>query len=106
VCNCDGFNNLYKPKLICIDDEVGKITSKVHSYEDKSAQMLIQLAETDIQKRSPTEVNISSDWIICLSIDCGKHHSSVDIEGSGILPNISIQEFPLYIKNISCKNVS
>ena len=103
VCDCDGFNNLYKPHLSCVDDTVGNITSEVHSdsRNDKTAKMLIDLAKTNIQGRSPPEVKILSHWTLCLSEKCGEDYS----QGSGmsVPPNI---EFTLYIKNIRCENVS
>ena len=105
VCNCDGFNNLYKHDLSCVDDTIGivNVTSEVHSDEDKTAQMLIDLAKTDIERRTPAEVEISSNWILCLNKDCRKNDSS-NVGESGMLPN-TMQQFTLYIKNISCKNV-
>ena len=103
VCDCDGLNNLYSPQVICVDDTVGKVTSTVHSdnSSDKTAQMLIDLAKNAIQSRDPAQVEISSDWIICLSEDCGKTDG-----GEFGMPNVTIQDLTLYIKNISCNNVS
>ena len=92
VCNCDGFNNLYRHQVSCVDDKVVNITSKVHSDDnnDKTAEMLIDLAKNNLQGRNPPEpVKISSDWILCLSEHC----------------NVTTQEFTLYVKNIRCRNV-
>ena len=52
--------------MTCVDDTVGKITSIVHSDDinDKTAEMLIDLAKNDIERRNPAQVEISSDWII------------------------------------------
>ena len=107
VCDCDGLNNLYGPQVTCVDDTVGKITSTVHSDEsnDKTAEMLIDLAKNDILRRNPAHVKISSNWIICLSEDCGQTYNSGEFE-MPLLPNITVQEFTLYIKNISCNIVS
>ena len=67
--------------------------------------MLIDLAKNDMQSRNPAHVKISSDWIICLSeVDCGRTFSGES--GMSLLPNVSMQEFTLYIKNVSCDNVS
>ena len=90
--------------MTCVDDTVGKVTSTVHSDEsnDKTAEMLIDLAKNDIQRRNPTQAEISSDWIICLSEDCNEDGNVIDAEGSGVLPNAAIQ---VYVKNISCVNV-
>ena len=91
MCNCDGVNNLYRYRVTCVDDTVGKIVSEVHSDENNNitAEILIDLAKTDIERRNPPEVNIFSDWIICLSEHC----------------NGSMKEFALYIKNVRCRNV-
>ena len=77
--------------MSCVDDTLVNITSEVHSDDsnDKTAEMLIDLAKTDIQRRNPPEVKISSDWILCLSEHC----------------NVTMQEFTLYIRNIRCRNV-
>ena len=98
VCDCDGLNNLYRPQVTCVDDTVGKIITTVHSDEsnDKTAEMLIDLAKNDILRRNTAQVEVSSDWIVCLSEDCGKTD-----DGSG-MSSITMQ---LYIKNISCKDV-
>ena len=107
VCDCDGLNNLYGPQVTCVDDTVGKITSTVHSDDsnDKTAEMLIDLAKNDIQRRNPAQAEISSDWIICLSEDCNEDGSVIDAEGSGVLPNATMQEFTVYVKNTRCVNV-
>ena len=105
VCDdCDGLNNLYDPQVTCVDDRVGKVTSTVHSDDssDKTAQMLIDLAKNAIHSRNPAQVNISSDWIICLS----KEECDVtDAEGPGTIPNAAMQEFTVYVKNTICRNV-
>ena len=103
VCDCDGLNNLYSPQVTCIDGRVGNITSTVHSDDnsDKTAQMLIDLAKSNIESRDPAQIKISSNWIICLNEDCGKGEFGIPA-----LPNITVQEFTLYVKNISCNNVS
>ena len=100
VCNCDGFNILYRNQVTCVDGTVGKIVSEVHSDDnnDITAKMLIDLAERNIERRNPPEVKISSNWILCLSEDCGDQES-----GMSALSNV---EFTLYIKNIRCDNVS
>ena len=100
VCNCDGFNNLYRHQVTCIDDTVGKIVSEVHSDDnnDITAKMLLDLVKMNVERRNPPEVKISSDWILCLSEDCGDQES-----GMSELSNV---EFTLYIKNISCEKVS
>ena len=100
VCNCDGFNSLYRHEVTCVDDTVAKIVSEVHidDNSDKTAEMLIDLAKTDIERRNPPELKISSDWVLCLSEDCGDQES-----GMSALSNV---EFTLYIKNIRCDNVS
>ena len=102
VCSCDGLNNLYGLHVTCVDDKVGIITSTVHSdsKNDKTAQMLIDLAKLNIQRRDPPEVKISSDWIICLSEDCGRNDEE---SGMSLLLNMIMQ---LFIKNVSCINVS
>lgn len=99
VCDCDGFNNLHKDQVACVDDTVGNISSKVYAdyNNDRTARMLINLAKNSIQRRNPPEVKMSSELIICLSEDCGIP------TGSGILPDAT---FTLYIKNFSCKSVS
>ena len=88
--------------MTCVDDKVGLITSTVHSdsKNDKTAQMLIDLAKLNIQRRDPPEVKISSDWIICLSEDCGRDDEE---SGMSLLLNVIMQ---LFIKNVSCINVS
>ena len=88
--------------MTCLNDKVGNITSTVHSDDssDKTAQMLIDLAKINIQRQNHAEVKISSDWIICLTEECGKD----DDRGSGKLLDVPV--FTLYIKNISCKRVS
>ena len=88
--------------MTCVDGTVGKIVSEVHSddHNDKTAEMLIDLARTDIQGRNPPEVKISSPWILCLSEDCDEDHSQES--GMSMLSNV---EFTLYIKNIRCDNV-
>ena len=103
VCHCDGFNNLYRHQVTCVYGTVGKIVSEVHSDDnnDVTAEMLIDLAKTDIERRNPPEVKISSHWILCLSEDCGEDNSQES--GMSVLPNV---EFTLYIKNIRCDNVS
>ena len=103
VCNCDGFNNFYRHQVSCVGDKVVNITSEVHSddHNDKTAEMLIDLARTDIQGRNPPEVKISSHWILCLSEDqCYEDNSQES--GMSMLSNV---EFTLYIKNIRCDNV-
>ena len=104
VCACDGLNNLYNPQVTCVDNRVGigKINSTVRSDDssDKTAEMLIDLAKNAIQSRDPAQVEISSDWIICLSEDCVKTDDGVS--GMSVLASIAMQ---LYMKNISCKNV-
>ena len=102
MCNCDGFNNLYRHEVTCVDT-VGKIVSEVHSDDnnDITAGMLIDLAKTDIERRDPPEVKISSRWILCLSENCGEDNSQES--GMSALANV---EFTLYIKNIRCDNVS
>ena len=102
MCDCDGFNNLYKHQVTCLD-KVGKIVSEVHSdhNNDKTAEMLIDLAKTSLQRRNPPKVKISPRWILCLSKDdCDEDDSQES--GMSALPNV---EFTLYIKNISCNNV-
>ena len=89
--------------MTCVDGTVGKIVSEVHSddHNDKTAEMLIDLARTGIQGRNPPEVKISSHWILCLSEDqCDEDHSQES--GMSMLSNV---EFTLYIKNIRCDNV-
>ena len=105
VCDCDGLNNLYRSQVTCVDDTVGKIVTTVHSDDsnDKTAEMLIDLAKNDIERRNPAQVELSN-WIICLSEDCGKTYNSGEFE-MPLLPNITVQEFTLYIKNISCNIV-
>ena len=100
MCNCDGFNILYRNQVTCVDDTVGKIVSEVHSDDnnDITAKMLIDLAKRNIDRRNPPEVKISSNWILCLNEDCGDQES-----GMSALPDV---EFTLYIKNIRCDNVS
>ena len=85
--------------MTCVDDTVGKITSIVHSDDsnDKTAEMLIDLAKNDIQRRNPAQVEVLSDYIVCLSEDCGKTD-----DGSSGMSSITMQ---LYMKNISCKDV-
>ena len=102
VCECDGLNNFYSPQVTCVDDTVGKINSTVHSDESsvQTAQMLIDLAKNAIQSRDPAQVEISSDWIICLSEDCVKTDGGVS--GMSMLTSVTMQ---LYIKNVSCKDV-
>ena len=106
VCDCDGLNNLYNPQVTCVDDRVGKVTSTVHSDDtsDKTAEMLIGLAKSDIESRDPAQVEILSDWMICLSEDCGKTNGGES--GMPVLPNVIMQDFTLYVKNITCNNVS
>ena len=89
--------------MTCVYDTVGKIVSEVHSDDnnDVTAEMLIDLAKTDIERRNPPEVKISSHWILCLSEDCGEDNSQES--GMSVLPNV---EFTLYVKNIRCDNVS
>ena len=98
ICDCDGLNNLYRPRVTCVHDTVGEIIATVHSDDsnDKTAEMLIDLAKNDILRRNHAQVKISSDWIICLSEGCGKTD-----DGSG-MSSITIQ---LYMKNIICKDV-
>ena len=107
VCDCDGLNNLYRPQVTCVDDTVAKIIATVHSDDnnDKTAEMLIDLAKNDILRRNHAQVKISSDWIICLSEDCNEDGSVIDAEGSGVLPNAAMQEFIVYVKNARCVNV-
>ena len=102
VCDCDGLNNLYDPQVTCVDDRVGKVTGTVHSDDtsDKTAEMLIDLAKNAIHSRGLAQVEISSDWIICLSEDCGK--TDGEVSGISMLTSTTVQ---LYIKNISCKDV-
>lgn len=90
VCNCDGFNNLYRHQVTCVDATVVNVTSEVHSEDnsDKTAELLIDLAKSDIEKRNPPQVKIS-DWILCLSERC----------------DLSTKELSLYIKNVRCRNV-
>ena len=100
VCDCDGLNNLYKSQVTCVDNAVGKIVSEVHSdhNNDKTAEMLIDLVKTYIQRINPPKVKISPLWILCLSEDdCDEDDSQES--GMSILPNM---EFTLYIKNIRC----
>ena len=94
--------------MTCVDDKVGKITSTVHSDDknDKTAQMLIDLANSDIEGRNPSRVKISSDWTLCLSKECGEDDNLNNTGESGMLPSAVMQEFTLYIKNIRCRNVS
>ena len=90
--------------MTCVDDTVGKIVTEVHSdhNNDKSAEMLIESAKSNIQRRNPPNVKISPQWILCLSEDdCGEDDSQES--GMSALPNV---EFTLYIKNIRCDNVS
>jgi len=87
-----------------VDDTVGKIVTEVHSdhNNDKSAEMLIDLAKINIQRRNPPNVKISPHWILCLfEDDCDEDDSQES--GMLALPNV---EFTLYIKNIRCDNVS
>ena len=92
--------------MTCVDDTVGKIVTTVHSDDsnDKTAEMLIDLAKNDIERRNPAQVELSN-WIICLSEDCRKTYNSGEF-GMPVLPNVTVQEFTLYIKNISCNIVS
>ena len=89
--------------MTCVDDTVGKIVSEVHSDDnnDITAEMLINLAKADIERRDPPQVKISSHWVLCLSENCGEDSSQES--GMSALPNV---EFTLYIKNIRCDNVS
>ena len=93
--------------MTCVDDTVGKVTSTVHSDESsvQTAQILIDLAKNAIQSRDPAQVEISPDWIICLSEDCDEDDNVTDAEGPGMLPNATIQEFTVYVKNTRCINV-
>ena len=92
--------------MTCVDgsDTVGQVTSTVHSDDSsvKTAQMLIDLAKNAIKSKDPAQVNISSDWIICLSEE---ECDVTDSEGPGTLPNAAIQEFTVYVKNTRCRNV-
>ena len=89
--------------MTCVHDTVGKIVSEVHSdhNNDKTAEMLIDSAKTNLQRKTPQKVKISPQWILCLSEDCGEDDSQES--GMSALPNV---EFTLYIKNIRCDNVS
>ena len=86
--------------MTCVDDTIGNVTSTVVHSDDKTAEMLIDLATNAIQSRDPAQVKISSDWIMCLSEDCGKTDGGVS--GMSMLASTTMQ---LYIKNISCKDV-
>ena len=90
--------------MTCVDDRVGKITSIVHSDDinDKTAELLIDLAKNDIERRNPAQVEVSSDWIICLSEDCDEDGNVTD---TGLLPDAAMHEFSVYIKNTRCVNV-
>ena len=92
--------------MTCVDDTVGKIVSEVHSdhNNDKTAEMLIDSAKIDIQRKNPRKVKISPQWFLCLSEDCSEDYGQES--GMSALPNM---EFTLYIKNIKnirCDNVS
>ena len=90
--------------MTCVDDTVGKITSIVHSDDsnDKTAEMLIDLAKIDIERRNPAQVEISSDWIVCLSEDCDEDGNVTD---TGLLPDAAVKELSVYVKNTRCVNV-
>ena len=77
--------------MTCVDATVVNITSEVHSDDnnDKTAEMLIDLAKSDIERRNPPEVKLSSDWILCLSEHC----------------NVNTKDLSLYIRNVKCRNV-
>ena len=86
--------------MTCVHDTVGKIVSEVHSDDnnDKTAEMLIDLAKTNMQRRNPPKVKISPQWILCLSEnDCSEDDSQES--GMSELPNM---EFTLFIKNTRC----
>lgn len=64
---CNGHNNLYTPQLTCLDRDTGTVSSKVHHEGDTPAQVLIDLATADVQKRQPPVVHLSHGWILHLN---------------------------------------
>ena len=64
---CNGHNNLYTPQLTCLDDNMAIISSIVHNEGENSAQMLIDLAVTDIQARNPPAIYLSNGWMLRLN---------------------------------------
>ena len=99
VCNCYGFNNLYNLNLMCINYTTGVITTVVHFDGDQPAQMLIDLMIADIEGSNPPVINVSPEWVICLSPNCrwNFNDSGSDV-GSGVVNEALLN---LYIKNMT-----
>ena len=99
VCNCDGFNNLHSLNLMCINYTTGLITTVVHFDGDQPAQMLIDQMVADIEGSNPPVIDVSPEWVICLSSNCSWNFSnSIVNEGSGLVDEALLN---LYVKNIT-----
>jgi len=86
------------------------ITTVVHFDGDQSAQMLIDLMVTDIEGSNPPVINMSPEWVICLSPNCDWNFTdSSSNEGSGIVNEallnlyvINMTECHQLLNNVSC----
>lgn len=66
--HCNGHNNLYTPKLTCLDSDTGIFESIIRHEGENSAQRLIDLAIANIQTRMPPVVYLSHGWIVSLNL--------------------------------------
>ena len=116
TCKCDGYNNLYSPRLICLDAHIGSITSTVHHDGLSAAQELIKLSRADIQMRDPPIVHLPNGWILCLNASLSHNISNTTAFGNDhendngplslwVLITISVASFCTILALIFCITV-
>ena len=107
VCNCDT-TNFRQHNITCINNTIAGVTTVVQSYENYTAEIMINLIVDYIQKHNSV-VYLHSRWVVCLNADCQwkfniNNNSNIHNAVDDSMPLIT-QQFTLYIKNFSCKNV-
>ena len=70
VCSCD-IINIQQSSVTCLDSTAANITIMLQSYENNTAQSMIDSVVNYMLGRDhPAVVYLQSGWVVCLNMDC------------------------------------